>query len=117
MKHQKQEDVNREDKQSRYDKRLILKIVKDVENGLSRKGANQLYGLGKSTLSDWMRKFGSSNYQENLKKRIYPNLHKRTIVTAIEQGRLTIKEAKTAYNIKQERTIRTWLYQYKSEKV
>lgn len=107
----------REDKQSRFDKRLILKIVKEVENGLPRKEVLRIYGLGKSTLDGWMNKFGSSNYQENIKRRSYSNLQKRTVVTAIEQGRLTIKEAKTAYNIKNEKTIRNWLNQYKSEKV
>ena len=42
--------ASREHKQSRYDKRLILKIVKEVENGLPRKEANRIYGLGVSRL-------------------------------------------------------------------
>jgi len=109
--------VSREHKQSRYDKRLILKIVKEVENGLSRKEANRIYGLGKSSLDGWMRDYGSPEYQEKIKRRSYTNLQKRTIVTAIEQGRLTIKDAKTAYNIKSEKIIRNWIVQYKSEKV
>jgi len=109
--------VSREHKQSRFDKRLILKIVKEVENGLPRKEVVRIYGLGKSTLDNWMNKFGSLDYQENMKRRSYSNLQKRTIVTAIEQGRLTIKDAKTAYNVRNEKTIRGWLDQYKSEKV
>lgn len=118
MEHQEQEIyASRELKQSHYDKRLILKIVKEVENGLPRKTAIRIYGLGKSTIDGWMNKFGSLEYQENIKRRSYSNLQKRTIVTAIEQGRLTIKEARIAYNIKHEKTIRDWLFQYKSEKV
>ncbi len=40
MEHQEQEFyAPRENKQDRYDKRLILKIVKEVENGLPRKQA------------------------------------------------------------------------------
>lgn len=107
----------REHKQSRYDKRLILKIVKEVENGLPRKEANRIYGLGKASLDGWMRDYGSLEYQEKIKRRSYTNLQKRTIVTAIEQGRLTIKDAKTAYNIKSEKIIRSWIVQFKSEKV
>lgn len=42
----------REYKTSRYDRRLILKMVKEVENGLLRKEAIRIYGLGKSTLCD-----------------------------------------------------------------
>ena len=118
MEHQEQEVyASREHKQSRYDKRLILKIVNEVENGLPRKEANRIYGLGKSTLHGWMREYGSMNYQQNIKRKTFSNLQKRTIVTAIEQGRLTIKEAKTAYNIKNEKIIRSWIGQYKSEKV
>lgn len=109
--------ASREHKQSRYDKRLILKIVKEVENGLPRKEANRIYGLGKASLDGWMRDYGSPEYQEKIKRRSYTNLQKRTIVTAIEQGRLTIKDAKTAYNIKSEKIIRNWIVQYKSEKV
>jgi transposase-like protein len=118
MEHQEQEVyASREHKQSRYDKRLILKIVKEVENGLPRREANRIYGLGKSSLDGWIRDYGSVEYRENIKRRSYTNLQKRTIVTAIEQGRLSIKEAKTAYNIKSEKIIRTWIAQYKSEKV
>lgn len=118
MTHQEQEFyVSRENIQSRYDKRLILKIVKEVENGLPRKEAIRIYGLGKNTLGNWMRDYGSSEYHENIKRRSYTKLEKRTIITAIEQGRLSIKEAKIAYNIKTEKIIRGWLLQYKSEKV
>ena len=118
MEHQEQEIYAiREHKTSRYDKRLILKIVKEVENGLPRKEAIRIYGLGKSSLDVWMRDYGSVDYHENLKRKSYSGLVKRTIVTAIEQGRLTVREAKVAYNIKSDKLIREWITQYKSEKV
>ena len=116
---QKEQEVYavREHKQSRYDKRLILKVVREIEAGLPRKEANRIYGLGKSTLHGWMQDYGSPNYQQNIKRQRYSNLQKRTIVTAIEQGRMSIKEAQTAYNIKTEKLIRSWLTQFKTEKV
>lgn len=107
----------RENKQSRYDKRLIAKVVKEVENGLPRKEANRIYGLGRATLDGWMRDFGSLEYQQNLKRKSYTNLQKRTIVTAIDQGRLTVREAKIMYNIKTEKIIRNWIFKHKLEKV
>ncbi|QOW10048.1 transposase [Kaistella flava (ex Peng et al. 2021)] len=109
--------VSREHKTGHYDKRLISKIVKEVENGLPRKEAIRIYGLGKSSLDSWMRTYGSLEYQEKSKRKTYTNLQKRTIVSAIEQGRLTIKDAKIAYHIKSEKSIRDWIKQYKSEKV
>jgi transposase len=48
--------------QSHYDKRLVLKIVKEVEEGLPRQGANRQYGLGKSTLDGWMKEYCSIHY-------------------------------------------------------
>lgn len=109
--------LEREHKQSHYDKRLILKIVSEVEAGLPRKEANRIYNLGKSTLHGWMRTYGSPDYQENIKRKHFSNLQKRTIVAAIEQGRMSIKEARAAYGIKNEKSIRSWLLQYKGEKV
>jgi len=107
----------RTDRQSRYDKRLILKIVKEVEEGLPRKEAIRIYGLGKSSINAWMRTYGSPNYQHHLKRKSYSNLQKRTIVSAVEQGRMSIREAQVAYKIKDAKIIRDWLNQYKSEKV
>jgi transposase-like protein len=109
--------VVRSSKQARFDKRLILKIVKEVEAGLPRKEAKRIYKLGKSALDIWMNQYGSEHYHQNIKRRSYTKLQKRTIVMAIEQGRMTIKEARTAYNIKTEQTIRDWIFRFKEEKV
>src|SRR5215212_4192018 len=105
----------RANRQSHYDKRLILKIVKEVEEGLPRKEAIRIYGLGKAGIDGWLRKYGSPNYHEHIKRKSYSNLQKRTIVTAIEQGRMSIKEAQIAYKIKSSRIITEWLRQYKAE--
>ena len=102
----KEDYVPRDHKQSRFDKRLIHKIVKEVEQGLPRKEAHRIYGFGKASLDTWMRRYGSPEYRENIKRRTYTNLQKRTIVTAIEQSRMSIKEAQIAYNIKSEFAIR-----------
>jgi transposase len=107
----------RDNRHSHYDRRLVLKIVKEVEEGLPRKEANKLYGLGKSTLADWLKRYGSQNYQEYLKRKKYTSLQKRTIISAIEQGRMSIGEASIAYKIKNPKTIRGWMFQYKAEKV
>ncbi|MGV0940162.1 hypothetical protein [Empedobacter sp. ULE_I140] len=109
--------VVRENKYSRYDKRLIMKIVKEVESGLPRKEATRIYGLGKATLDAWMRNYGSEIYHEAIKRRSYTKLEKRTIVSAIEQGRMTVNEAKIAYQIKNVKLINEWVRQYKVEKV
>jgi transposase len=107
----------RASRQSHYDKRLILKIVKEVEEGLPRKEAIRIYGLGKASIDGWMKEYGSVHYHDHIKRKKYTNLQKRTIVSAIEQGRMSLKEAQVSYKIKSSRIIREWLRQYKSEKV
>ncbi|MBK7243316.1 MAG: hypothetical protein IPH98_05570 [Saprospiraceae bacterium] len=42
-------------KQGRYDKRLILKIVSDIESGHPRKELQDQYGLGKRSIYRWMK--------------------------------------------------------------
>jgi len=111
------EYASRATHQSHYDKRLILKIVKEIEEGLPRREANRIYGLGAGTLDGWMKKYGSAHYREYCRKKHFTNLQKRTVVCAIEQGRMSIPEALAAYKIKSSKTIREWLQQYQSEKV
>ena len=53
----------RERKQSHYEKRLVLKIIREVKAGLPFKETNLIYKLDKSCLHNWMRKYGSMNYQ------------------------------------------------------
>lgn len=114
MKNKEQEIfLLRENKHCYYDKRLILKIVEEVEAGFPRKIAVEKYKISHPSLNTWMQKYGSVHYHENIKRRSYTKLEKRTIIT----GKLTVKQAKITYNIKTEKIIREWLLQYKSEKV
>ena len=112
---EKKEYLKRENKRCRYDKRLVLEVVKLIEEGMSRKTANQLYGLGASTLDGWMRDYGSQAYHQN-KRQKYSHLEKRKITALIEQGRMTITEVRQMYSIKGERTITAWLRESKKEK-
>ncbi len=98
-----------------YDKRLILDIVKQVEEGVPREQINKKYGLGKCALNNWMQKYGSENYHLT-KRRIYTSLEKSTIVAAIEQSRMTVREARVSYQVCSEKSIRDWLSKSKREK-
>ncbi len=114
---QKNQEFNAQtrQKQGRYDKRLILKIVSDVESGHPRKELQDLYGLGKNSIDRWMKDYGSIHYKDNTKRKNYSKLQKRTIVSAIEQGRMSIQEVQDAYGIKNSKLIRHWIIQFKNE--
>jgi transposase len=110
----KKEYFKRETKQCRYDKKLILDIVKLVEDGMSRKEANQKFELGASTLDGWMRDYGSKAYHERKRKNL-SSLEKRKIIAEVNQGRLTVREAQVKYNMKSVKTIHNILYQWRQE--
>lgn len=91
-----------------YDKRLVKQIVKEIESGLSRKGAMEKYGLHPSTLNEWMIKYGSDEYH-NTKRKSYSNVLKRQVVSAIKSNQMDYKEAKIAFKVNNIKSIRDWV--------
>lgn len=92
----------------RYDKRLIMQVVKEVEEGLPRQEAIIKYSLGKSTLDGWLFKYGSDNYHKN-KRKSYSQIFKRQVISAIKNNQMTYREAMTTFKIGNIRTIRNWV--------
>ena len=77
---------------------------------MPRKEAIRIYGLGPSIIRAWMRTYGSTHYQQHLKRNSYSNFKKRTIVSAVEQGSMSVSETQVAYKVKAAKTIRDWVY-------
>jgi transposase len=97
-----------------YGKIFILKIVKSIERGVSRRFITQKHGIARSVLAGWMRDFGSPDYHAR-KQGHLSQQEKRSIVRAIQEGRMTIFEARTAYRINSVATITTWIKESKRE--
>jgi transposase-like protein len=83
----------------RYDPVAIQKIVEAIEGGMARAEVCLLYGLSRSTISNWMLEYGSASYKVS-KQGHLNNAQKRSMIRAIREGRMTLQEAKLAYNIK-----------------
>lgn len=81
-----------------YDKLAIQKIVEAIEGGMRRSEVCLIYGLSRSTISDWMREYGSASYKVH-KQGHLNNAQKRSMIRAIREGRLTLQEAKLAYHM------------------
>ena len=88
----------------RYDKRLIMQVVKEVEEGLPRQEAIVKYSLGKSTLDGWLFKYGSENYHKH-KRKSYSSIFKRQVISAIKNNQMTDNLS----------TIRNWVVCSKKE--
>lgn len=115
MEHQENEIkvLKREKKTQTFDKRLIKQIVKSVEEGMPRKQAIALHGMGSASLSEWMRLYGSSAYHAG-KRKVYTSSEKRSVLRAVESG-MSIREAQISFGIKGSGTIRAWFREAQQE--
>ena len=98
----------------RYDKEFIKEIVESIERGKVRSVITREHGIARSVLSNWIRDYGSPAYHSS-KKGHLSQQEKRTIVRAIEEGRMTIYEARLAYRVNSTVTITKWLKESKRE--
>ena len=103
----------RSDRTSPFPKQMILHIVQQVEEGISRKEACAQYGMAYCTLGEWMTRYGSENYQSN-RKRIFSLCQKRKIIDAIVENTMTKNEACLAYKIRKN-VLNAWLLKCKRE--
>jgi transposase len=110
----KNEFPGRKGRRPGLDKRFIKEIVDAIEKGLPRSEAVRSHGISRSTISDWMREYGSQAYHAS--KQGHLSLQqRRSIVRAIEEGRMTVAEAKLAHKIGWTPTITKWLRDSKRE--
>jgi transposase-like protein len=85
-----------------------------VERGASRRELIKRYGMAKSTLADWVREYGSPLYHASQKP--LSAVDRRSLIRAIEEGRMTVKEARLAYGLKSTKVVQRYLRQADKEK-
>jgi transposase len=109
-----QEFPGRKGKGCRFSKPVILEIVKQVENGLSRGVIVAQYKISRSTIAEWMRDYGSADYHASRKGHL-SHANKTSVLRAVLDGRMTVREAMIAYRVSSS-TINQWIRTYKREK-
>jgi len=100
-------------KGSHFSKPVILEIVRQVENGLSRSVIVERYKISRSTIAEWMRDYGSAAYNSG-RKESRGQANKTSILRAVLDGRMTVREAMIAYRVSSA-TIHCWIRAYKRE--
>ena len=101
-------------KSGRFSKSVILEIVKQVENGPSRAVIVSQYKISRTTIADWIRDYGSVDYHA-FRKGHLSNANKTSILRAVPDGRMTLRESMIAYRVSSS-TINPWIRVYKREK-
>lgn len=103
----------RSNPQAKFSKKQIHAIVQQIESGeLSRTEACQQYGMAYGTVLEWMKRYGTSAVTKTAP--LTPQ-QRRQVAAAVVEGRMTIHQAKAAYNIASGSTIRTWVRVYKQQ--
>ena len=114
QKDQEQTLIGRYSARGNYDKRFIAEVVEEIHNGMPYIGAHQKYGVPMRTLRHWMSDSKLAVPSGKLKQPVPIEL-KRSVVRAVQSGRLTVKEARQAYGIKTDKTIKIWTEQLNRE--
>ena len=97
-----------------FNKQLIREIVRSVERGATRREIIDRYGMSKSTLSTWIHEYGSAAYiasQTPLKP-----AERRSLVRSVTEGRMSIDEARRAFNLPSSSVVKRYLQQAEKEK-
>jgi transposase len=97
-----------------FSKQTILEVVRALERGAKRREIINRYGMAKSTLSDWMREHGSPAYHARIRP-LSPS-DRRSLVRGIEEGRMSLAEAKLAYNLASTSVVKRYLREAEREK-
>lgn len=106
--------INDDGKRTHFSKQTILEVVHALERGATRREIINRYGMAKSTLSEWMREYGSPAYHASIKPLSVTD--RRSLVRGIEEGRMTPAEAKAAYNLSSTRVVKRYLREAEKEK-
>lgn len=93
-----------------HDKRFIAQIVEQVLQGKPRQAVCQEYGINPHTLRNWLinNKLGTDLAKTRTG---VPMQVKRTVVRALQSGRMTMQQVRQAYGIKSETTVHNWVRQ------
>ncbi|WP_374163978.1 transposase [Arcticibacter sp. MXS-1] len=99
----------RSERNTRFDKREIQRIVERIESGVPRRDILKEYGMHESTLTNWMNRYGSEHYQQERNRRYSPS-EKRTVLRAVESG-MSVREVCVAFGIKCRTVVDKWVRQ------
>ena len=112
-KDQEQQLIGRYSANGIYDKRFIADVLEQIYGGMPRRQACEQYNIHPETLKNWITA-ARSGIGSGLDKPVSIQF-KRSVVRAVESGRLSIKEARRTYGIGSPKTIKRWIEQLKQE--
>jgi len=95
-----------------YDRRFILEVIREIEEGLPIQAACAKYNLNKPSVRRWLADPGFRHAKA--KRRVFSVQDKRSIVRAITREGLSYKEAAIAHQISV-KAIQNWEKEFATE--
>ena len=95
-----------------YDRRFILEVIKEIEEGLPVQAACTKYHLNKSSVRRWLSDRGFRHVKP--KRKVFSGQDKRSIVRTMRREGLNYKEASIAYQISV-KAIQNWEKEFATE--
>lgn len=95
-----------------YDRRFILEVIKEIEEGLPVQAACTKYHLNKASVRRWLSDPGFRHFKS--RRRFFSVVDKRSIVRAIRREGLNYKEAAIAFQISV-KAIQNWEKEFAAE--
>ena len=80
-----------------YDRRFIIKIIREIDGGLSTRAACAKYTLSLGSVNRWLAE--PQFRQVKPKRKVLSMQQKRSVVRAVVDGRLSYKEAAVAFQV------------------
>lgn len=105
----------RKDFRTHFEKAEILEIVRKKEAGVSDRVLCRDYGMSNASILRWMHQYGSSAYIAGIKI-MHTSQQIRPIVRAIQEGRLTERDAAAKCKVSLA-TVKNWIKNFHEEEV
>ena len=103
----------RKDFRTHFEKAEVLEIVRKKEAGVSDRILCRDHGMSNASILRWMHEYGSSEYIAGIKI-MHTSQQIRPIVRAIQEGRLTERDAAVKCNVSL-KTVKRWVKNFQQE--
>ena len=107
---QEQQLIGRHSVKGMYDKRFIAEVLEQIHTGMPRQVACDQYNINRETLKKWIDADRLGIGSGTLKRPVTIQF-KRSVVRAVESGRLSVTDAQRSFGIGSPKTIKIWIQQ------
>lgn len=108
-----QQPIKPLDRGKRYSKEFKFSVLSELRSGVTQVFLMRKYGMSNATLIQWIRRYGTPDIQ--CQRKPITDQQRREGARAILEGRMTVTEVMSVYEIVSKASITRWIKDYKKE--